>query len=486
VETELPERTDRNHFVQLGEQQKQNYAMHEQQVLKLVNAALRRPLTQQEQDKLQRELAMMRMICDTNYILDSDDRTCPKLAELEKLLEDCEENDAKVIIFSEWERMLELVRDLCDRRNLGHAWHTGSVPQQRRRAEINAFKDDPKCRVFLSTDSGATGLNLQIANVVINCDLPWNPAKLEQRIARAWRKNQTKSVTVINLISENTIEHRMLETLALKQSVAASVLDKPGEVKEIKLRSGRQAMAERLQQLVAPPHIAAGSRPLNLNPQLPADRALAFAQLAAERINGALVRCEETFPQRGPHSVLVVVVDREAANWREKLKSLHSDLFGPGKADPLAPVQLEVIDRATDEAIQRLIAAGLISKTARAARLLFPGQGDVGSAALSAEERAKAKTHREHATRKLKMARVLGESGFGEEARLALLEAIHTFAGAMAVEHRLPEPLELKDALQPPVSHCWAEALPVLKTFVQEPKSDWKQAAECLGSLQRE
>src|SRR6266436_4144250 len=75
VETELPERTDRNHFVQLGELQKQNYAAHEQQVLRLVNMALRRPLSQQEQEKLQRELAMMRMICDTNYILDPDDRT---------------------------------------------------------------------------------------------------------------------------------------------------------------------------------------------------------------------------------------------------------------------------------------------------------------------------------------------------------------------------------------------------------------------------
>ena len=483
VETELPERTDRNHFVQLGELQKQNYAAHEQQVLKLVNAALRRPLTQQEQDKLQRELAMMRMICDTNYILDSDDRTCPKLAELEKLLDDCEENDAKVIIFSEWERMLELVRDLCDRRNVGRAWHTGSVPQQRRRAEINAFKDDPKCRVFLSTDSGATGLNLQIASVVINCDLPWNPAKLEQRIARAWRKHQTKPVTVINLVSENTIEHRMLQTLALKQSVAASVLDKPGEVKEIKLRSGRQAMVERLQQLVAPPHIAAGSRPPDLKPALPADRALAFVQLAAGRINGAFVRCEETFPQSGPHSVLVVVVDRDAANWREKLNSLHSDLFGPGKADPLAPVQLEVIDRASDETIQRLIAAGLICKTARAARQLFPGEDNAGSAALSAEEKARAKVHRERATHKLKLARVLGEGGFGEEARPALLEAIHTFASAIAVEHRLPEPPELKDALQPPLARCWAEDLPVLKLFAQEPKSDWRQVAECLARV---
>ena len=90
-----------------------------------------------------------------------------------------------MIIFSEWTRMLELTRDLCQRLDLGFAWHTGTVPQKRRRGEINLFKSDPRCRVFLSTDSGAAGLNLQNASVVVNCDLPWNPAKLEQRIARA-------------------------------------------------------------------------------------------------------------------------------------------------------------------------------------------------------------------------------------------------------------------------------------------------------------
>jgi superfamily II DNA or RNA helicase len=489
VETELPARTDHNHFVPLHDLQKQNYAVHEQQVMKLVSLALRRPLTKQEQEKLQRELAMMRMICDTNYILDPEDRTCPKLGELEKLLEECGENDAKVIVFSEWERMLELVRDLCRQRDLGHAWHTGSVPQQRRRAEINLFKDDPDCRVFLSTDCGATGLNLQNASVVINCDLPWNPARLEQRIARAWRKHQTRPVTVFNLISENTIEHRMLETLALKQSVAMSVLDKPGEVKEIRLRSGRQAFVERLQQLVTPVKLPAGQPPagtassIEQKKKLPADPALAFARLASERISGALVRCEERFPHSGPHSMLVVVVEREPAQWRETLNSFHSDLFGPGKTDPLAPVQLEVIDRATDEAIQRLIAAGFISKTTRAIRPLFPESDSAGSAPLSAEELARVKLLRERAARKLKLARVLGESGFSDEARPALLDAILGFACALAAEHRLTEPAELKDALQPPLSNFWATALPALKKFLQDPASDLKPILECLGSV---
>jgi SNF2 family DNA or RNA helicase len=140
-------------------------------------------------------------VSDTNYILDPNDRTCPKIAELQKILEEVRENpEVKVIIFSEWERMLQLVMDLCRKLKLQYACHTGNVPQRRRWAEIYRFKSDPECRIFLSTDSGSTGLDLQAASVVINCDLPWNPAKLEQRIARCWRKHQMRPVTVIHLV----------------------------------------------------------------------------------------------------------------------------------------------------------------------------------------------------------------------------------------------------------------------------------------------
>lgn len=469
VETELPERSDRNHFVPMTEVQRQNYATHEQQVMRLATIAMRRVLTPQEQQKLQRELAMMRMICDTNFILDPSDRTCPKLAELERVLDDCRENDAKAIVFSEWERMLELVRDLLEKRGMGYAWHTGSVPQLRRRAEINAFKNDPACRVFLSTDSGATGLNLQNASVVINCDLPWNPAKLEQRIARAWRKHQTRPVTVVNLVCENSIEQRMLETLALKQSVAASVLDRPGEIKEFKLRSGRQALVERLRQLVTPAQPATAPAP---RMPLPADPAHAFARLAAQRINGALVRCEERFPTAGAHSVLVVVVDRDAPAHRERLIALHQEWFGPGKTDPLAPVHLEVIDRATDEALQRLIEAGLIHATVRATRPLHPAEDVPEAAPLSAEEQAQVKAHRDAASRKVKMSVLLHTSGFVSEARPPLLEALHAFGCALAVERRLPKPAEPADLVRAPLSHAWGETLSPLKTFLEMPEAD--------------
>lgn len=482
VETELPARTQQNNLVRMSPAQQDAYQPHAAQVTRLMNIAARRPLSQQEQEKLQRELAMMRMICDSIYILDPTDRTCPKLAELEKILDDCRQNGAKVIVFSEWERMLDLVRDLCQKNGIGYAWHTGSVPQKRRRVEINTFKNDPYCRVFLSTDSGATGLNLQNASVVINCDLPWNPARLEQRIARAWRKNQNKPVTVINLISEDTIEHRMLATLAAKQTVAESVLDQPGKVKEIKLSTGRQAFFERLRQLLAPA-AAVPKKAAVPTPRWPSDPAASFAQLLSQRANCGIVRCEERFPQTGAHSVLVVVVENNAALHRKQLDALYTEVFQPGATDPLAPVALEVIDRATDEALQRLIAAGLINKTSRASRVLHPPVEGTASVSLSPEEQAAAKAKRDTAKRKLKMAGLLGEGGFDAEARAALLEAIHALGGAMAIEQRLQDPATLDDALRPPLSHSWKNALGLLRDFVADASQPWRPVLGAVSEL---
>ncbi len=485
VETELPERTDRNFFVPLSGEQQGEYEGHEQVVAQLAALAKRRPLSQPEQDKLLRHLNMMRMVCDTNYILNPKHRACPKLVELEKILEECRDNqDVKVIVFSEWERMLELARDLCRRINLGFAWHTGTVPQKRRRAEINLFKSDPDCRVFLSTDSGAAGLNLQNASVVINCDLPWNPAKLEQRIARAWRKHQTRPVTVINLISEKTIEQRMLDTLSNKQALADGVLDRIGNLSEIKLRSGRQAFLAKLQQLVT----AVSAHPPTEIPQakapLAADRPRGFAAAAHQRINGALLRCEERYPNDGPHSVLYLVVERDASQWRAQLGSLHEEYFGPGQCDPLSPVRLEVIDRATDEALQRLMDAGLVAKTTRASRPLWPPENtEMPPPPLSEAERQRAAAHRQQAARKLKMACLLGQGDLSEEARTALLEAVLPLGRALALENRLPEPASLEETLLAPLAHTWREALGPLRHFAGDAAAPWQPVAARLSAI---
>ena len=241
----------KTYFVPMVEEQRARYEDYRSQAARLLALAQRRPLTPKEFDRLQMLLACMRMICDTPAILDPTCRVSPKLEELEGILSDLlEEPERKIIVFSEWERMLEMVRELAAELGVETAWHTGSVPQQRRRAEIVRFKQDPACRLFLSTDSGSVGLNLQAASAVVNVDLPWNPAKLEQRIARAWRKNQTRSVTVVNLVCENSIEHQILHLIGHKQALADGVLDGQGDLAALKMPSGRAAMIERMQAMM--------------------------------------------------------------------------------------------------------------------------------------------------------------------------------------------------------------------------------------------
>jgi hypothetical protein len=253
VEGQLPGRTDKHYFVPMEPEQSSRYADYEERVVRLAAAAQRRPLTPEEFKQLQQWLACMRMLCDTPFILDPECRVCPKLAELEEILKEIlTDPRAKILIFSEWERMLDLVRELAQEMGIGFAWHTGSVPQARRREEIRRFKNDADCRLFLSTESGGVGLNLQAANVVINLDLPWNPARLEQRVARAWRKHQTRPVQVLHLVTENSIEHRMIPLLARKQALADGVLDGRGDLSSMALPSGRKALVQRLEALTRP------------------------------------------------------------------------------------------------------------------------------------------------------------------------------------------------------------------------------------------
>ena len=254
VESELPGRSAKTFFVPMTETQRSFYEDYEHVVARLASIARRRPLTREEFERLQRCLACMRMVCDTPYILEDKDHACPKMDEIERLLPDLlEDPDRKIIVFSEWVRMLSLVREYAGRAGLEFAWHTGEVPQQRRRAEIRRFREDPDCRLFLSSESGGVGLNLQAADTVVNLDLPWNPARLEQRIARAWRKRQTRPVSVINLVSEDTIEHRMLALLDQKRALADAVLDRRGDPAQVKMPNSRAALPRRQRRCSSSP-----------------------------------------------------------------------------------------------------------------------------------------------------------------------------------------------------------------------------------------
>jgi superfamily II DNA or RNA helicase len=91
---------------------------------------------------------------------------------------------------------------------MGDVFFHGGVPGRKRKDLVRRFKEDKDCRAFLATDAGGVGLNLQHANVVVNLDLPWNPAVLEQRIGRVHRLGQTQPVRVVNLRFRGTYRTR--------------------------------------------------------------------------------------------------------------------------------------------------------------------------------------------------------------------------------------------------------------------------------------
>jgi hypothetical protein len=141
------------------------------------------------------------------------------------------------VVFSQWTRTHDIVIRRLEARGLGYVSFHGGVPSDKRPALVERFRDDPACRVFLSTDAGSTGLNLQHASTLVNMDLPWNPAILEQRIARIHRMGQKRPARIINFVAKGTIEEGMLSVLAFKRSLSAGILD--GGSGEISLGGSR-------------------------------------------------------------------------------------------------------------------------------------------------------------------------------------------------------------------------------------------------------
>jgi len=425
------------------------YKQHERIVKILMEKAKKHPLRKEELDQLQRELAMMRMVCDTPYILDQEHRVCPKLGEIESLLEEVlADSDVKVVIFSEWIKMLSLIREYCDHQEIGFVWHTGGVPQKKRRDEINRFKNDPQARIFLSTDSGGVGLNLQNASVVINCDLPWNPAKLEQRIARVWRKHQTRPVTVINLVSEKTIEHRMIETLANKQGLADAVLDRIGKFSDVKMKGSGQKFFERLEQLMETPD-SAPKQPKKIPA---AEQPAAFAERLADELGDSLLACEER--TANGQTQLVITIDGNPAQIQERIQAIANELFD-------TPRDIELLDRQTAETLQRLIDSGLLQQTGQATPL-YPAPEPPQ---LSEKTIARMTELKADIERNLSMVALLQDNGFPDGAIAPLQQAVRNLTAFQVLEKGLPESGKSEEKF----SDAWEQPVP---EFMLNPTSE--------------
>lgn len=231
-----------------GEQQE----MHDAH-MRVVSMIIRKPyLTEMDILRLQKSLLMCRMIADSTYLADKEaPGYSTKLKRLDELFSNlAAEENRKIVLFSEWTTMLDLIEPILEKNALRFVRLDGSVPQKKRQVLVNEFQNDPSCRVFITTNAGSTGLNLQAANTVINVDLPWNPAVLEQRIARAHRMGQKSPVQVFVLVTEGTLEENLLATLSAKHQLALAALDMDSEVDTVHIQSGMEELKRRLEVLL--------------------------------------------------------------------------------------------------------------------------------------------------------------------------------------------------------------------------------------------
>ncbi len=154
--------------------------------------------------------------------------------------------------------------------------------------------------------------------------------------------------------------------------------------------------------------------------------------------------------------MLLLVVEQNSTIVREQLAPVYEKFFGPTAQSSGEAPFWEVVDRSTDEALQRMIQSGIITPQVRATRPLYPVlEPESLRQSLSPQEKERANGHRGQAARKFKMAQLLFQGELLEEARQALEEGLHCLGRAMAVEQRQDEPADLKTCLLPPLAHAW-------------------------------
>ena len=154
---------------------------------------------------------------------------CSKINTLMSLLEEIVGGGNSVLVFSQFTSFLTLVRETLDKAKVDYIYLDGSVPMKQREKAGQSFQRGEHPVVLISLKAGGLGLNLTGANYVIHLDPWWNPAVEQQATDRAYRIGQQQNVTVYHLISQHTIEEKILRLHDTKRNLADALLEGTSE-----------------------------------------------------------------------------------------------------------------------------------------------------------------------------------------------------------------------------------------------------------------
>jgi SNF2 family DNA or RNA helicase len=225
VAKDLPEKTEVVLYCDMNEQQAALYAHEESKFREYILASKDDEIRKQAMHVL-RGLTRLRQICNTPALLKDQAIAQQGTPKIDILVERIAAviKDHKVLVFSQFVSMLEIVSERLQHEGIPYISLTGKTTK--REQVVSKFQQDETIRVFLiSLKAGGTGLNLTAADYVFIIDPWWNPATENQAIDRVHRIGQTKKIIATRLICRNSIEERMMELQAMKATISNSVVD---------------------------------------------------------------------------------------------------------------------------------------------------------------------------------------------------------------------------------------------------------------------
>ena len=474
VLADLPDRISNTFEVEMSGEQQKPYDDARQAIARILSKG--KPPTAPEREQITRNMAKMRMACDAAELVGgASAEAAPKIAELERILADVlEEPGAKVVVFTEWEKMQTAVGALLDHLGVGWLALSGRVPVNQRGKLIGRFRDEPAVRVLVSTDVGGVGLDLQVASFVVNVDVPWSPMRLEQRISRVLRHGQKDTVNVVQLVTKGTIEEAIGVLHEKKRKLHDAVIEQDATIDRMPIPTlSGQLDLEILRALVKPEPVRAllaeapgegeavlaeFSRILGGDEKSPL--AALFDRLPARQVKQATqITPDGPHPGRNPGGLPADPLERQLAVRRvfaEALGSVFRDIapLGAGyvvqvqRVDQRVQVQVGGLGARLGVPVVAADADGLASLRQVLAPILA-GQASPASGSAPDGARQQAELRLEKARVKLTEARCLLTGGLGPASLRAARDAMELGVETLCLARygTCPPPADLVEEL---------------------------------------
>ena len=170
-------------------------------------------------------LTILRQACCHPKLIEPNiDLPSAKMQVFEEILQELREGNHRALVFSQFVRYLSIVREKLDKLKVSYQYFDGSTPVKKRRQAVEAFQSGEGDLFLISTKAGGFGLNLTAADYVIHLDPWWNPAVEEQASDRVHRIGQTRPVTVYKIVTQGTVEDKIIKLHGEKRKLAGNVL----------------------------------------------------------------------------------------------------------------------------------------------------------------------------------------------------------------------------------------------------------------------